>query len=195
MEAKSGRTVVILILGALGTIIAVVLAGFLFFEPEKAPCATGEAADNEFVNGAYVPRQETFDNVEDAEAFICHDVPEIHDDEWELETISAERSHALAQTVDGNGTASVTLTYRNEALDRTLTLEASPFRFEGGIPSPSTQEPVKFGDYTGTLVRGGINPNLATVLWTDKNLNVRATARIDASFTEEALLQVLASAK
>ncbi len=194
MQDKSGRTVVLVIHGALSVIIAIVLAGFLLFEPEKAPCATGDAADNEFVNGAYVPRQETLDNVQDAEAFICHDVPELHAEDWELETISAERSHALAQTVDGNGTASVILTYRNESLDRTLTLEATPFRFDDG-PSPATEAPVEFGDFTGILVRGGINPNLATVLWRDGNLNLRATTQTDSSFTEDDLLAVLATAR
>jgi hypothetical protein len=195
VEGKSGQRVVLVILAALGAVIAIVVAGFVFFEPEKQPCATGEAANNEFVNGAYVPRQETFDTVHDAEAFICHDVPELHADPWELETISAERSHALAQTVDGNGTASVTLTYRNDSLNRTLTLEASPFRFEGGIPSPATEEPVEFGDFTGTLIRGGINPNLATVLWLDDDLNMHATAQTDSSFTEDDLLGVLATAR
>jgi hypothetical protein len=192
---RSGQRVVLAILAALVAVIGIVLAGYLLFEPESAPCATGEAADNPFVNGAYVPRQENFDNVEDAEAFICHDVPELHAEGWELETISAERSHALAQTVDGNGTAVVHLSYQNDALNRTLQLDSSPFPFDDARPQPSTEKEVRFGDYEGTLHRGGINPNQATVTWLVDNLYVRAVAQTDASFPEEALLDVLATAK
>ena len=142
-----------------------------------------------------MPRQETFDNVEDAEAFICHDVPELHAEGWELETISAERSHELSQTVDGNGYAAITLTYQNNALGRTLVLEGTPFDFREGIPQPSTQKEVRFGQYQGTLIRGGINPNSALVLWTVGNLQMRATTQTDASFTEQDLLDVLATAR
>jgi hypothetical protein len=195
MQARSGRGVVLLILAALFVVVAIVIAGFVLFEPASAPCATGEAADNEFVNGAYVPRQETFDNVEDAEAFICHDVPELHADGWELETISAERSHALAQTVDGNGTAIVTLAYRNETLARILVLAASPFITEGSYPEPHTEEDVAFGDYRGKLIRGGINPNVALVAWTDENLWLVAAVTTDAAFDEDALLEVLSTAR
>jgi hypothetical protein len=195
MERKSGRGVVLLILGAVAGITAIVVAGFLLFEPEKSPCATGAMAENELINGAYVPRQETFDDVEDAEAFICHSVPELHAEGWDLEAISAQRSHALAETVDGNGTASVTLQYENDEHDRTLTLDSTPFPSEGGVPQPFTQKDVTFGDHRGKLVRGGINPNMATVIWTDDGLQVRAVVLTDSSFTEEQLLEVLATAR
>ena len=195
MERRSGRVVVLVILGALASIIAIVLAGFWLFEPGAAPCATGDIAENEFVNGAYVPREETFDNVEDAEAFICHDVPELHADGWDLEIIEAERSHALAETVDGNGTAAVTLEYRNDSLDRRLILDATPFFTEGGIPQPFTEKPVSFGEHDGKLIRGGINPKMATVIWVVDNLQVRAVVETDDSFTEEQLLAVLATAR
>ena len=195
MERKSGRGVVLVILGAVAGIMAIVVAGFIFFEPEKSPCATGEMAENEFINGVYTPRQETFDNVEDAEAFTCHRVPELHADGWDLEAISAARSHALAQTVDGNGTASVTLQYQNDHLERTLILDSTPFFTEGGIPQPFTQKDVTFGDHRGKLIRGGINPNMATVTWIDDGLQVRAVGPTDDAFTEDELLQVLATAR
>jgi hypothetical protein len=152
-------------------------------------------AENEFINGVYTPRQETFDNVDDAEAFICHSVPQLHADGWKLETISAERSHALAQTVDGNGTASVTLQYENDDLDRTLILDSTPFFTEGGIPQAFTEKDVTFGEHRGKLIRGGINPNMATVIWTDDGLQVRAVVPTDDRFTEERLLEVLATAR
>jgi len=195
MERKSGRGVVLVILGAVAGIMAIVVAGFILFEPERSPCATGEMAENEFINGVYTPRQETFDNVEDAEAFICHSVPELHADGWDLEVIQAERSHALAQTVDGNGTASVTLQYQNNDLDRFLILDSTPFFTEGGIPQPFTEKDVTFGDHRGKLIRGGINPNMATVIWTDNGLQVRAVVATNDAFTEDDLLQVLATAR
>jgi hypothetical protein len=195
MERKSGRGVVLVILGAVAGIMTIVVAGFIFFEPEKSPCATGEMAENEFINGVYTPRQETFDNVEDAEAFICHSVPELHADGWDLEVIQAERSHALTQTVDGNGTASVTLQYQNNDLDRTLILDSTPFFTEGGIPQPFTEKDVTFGDHRGKLIRGGTNPNMATVIWTDDGLQVRAIVPTDDRFTEDDLLEVLATAR
>ena len=193
--AQSGRTVVLAILAALLAVVGIVVAGFLLFEPEKAPCATGEAAENEFIDGAYVPRQETFESVEDAEAFICHDVPILHTEGWELETISAERSHELSQTVDGNGYAGVTLTYENAALGKTLVLDATPFQFREDIPQPSTEKEVRFGEYRGRLIRGGINPSSALLFWTVGNLQMRATTQTDTSFTEQELLEVLATAR
>ena len=73
----SGARVVIAILGALAALVGIVIIGFTVFEPASAPCATGEEAENELVNGQFVPRTELFTSVRDAEAFICHDVPEL----------------------------------------------------------------------------------------------------------------------
>lgn len=195
MQRKSGRTVVLVILAAVAAVTAIVVGGFVFFEPEKQPCATGDMAENEFINGVYTPREETFDNVEDAEAFICHSVPELHAEGWDLELITAERSHALSQTIDGNGTASVTLFYEHDALDRTLILISTPLFTEGGIPQPFTEREVTFGDHRGKLIRGGINPNIATVIWTKDNLQTFAIVPTDDAFTEEQLLEVLATAR
>ena len=195
MERKTGRGVVLVILAAAASIMAIIVAGFIFFEPESQPCATGAMAENEFINGVYTPRQETFDNVRDAEAFICHSVPQLHADGWDLELINAERSHALAQTVDGNGTANVTLYYENDDLDRTLILISTPFFTEGGIPQPFTERDVTFGEYRGKLIRGGINPAVATVIWTDDTLQTFAVVPTDDAFTEDDLLEVLATAR
>ena len=51
-----------------------------------------------------------------------------------------------------------------------------------------------FGDHRGKLIRGGINPNMATVIWTDDGLQIRAVVPTDSAFTEDEFLEVLATA-
>jgi len=59
-------------------------------------CVTGEAAENPVgVSGQEVPRQEFFETVAEAEAFLCVDLPEIHAPGWRARGANALRSHSL----------------------------------------------------------------------------------------------------
>jgi hypothetical protein len=190
-----GSRIILAIAAGVLTVVALIAAGFLLFEPDAAPCASGELSDNDIVDGAYENRVETFDSVVDAESFICHDVPELHAEGWALDEITAERNLPLDNIVDGDGFAAVHLTYRNQELNRTLQFDATPFEFTDALPSPSTDEPVKIDGRDGRLVRGGINPNAALVLWTRNKVRLRASTQTDNAFTKDELLQVLGTAR
>ena len=191
----SGARLVVVLLGAVAALVGAVLIGFALFEPESAPCATGDLARNEFVDGAYVPRTESFDSVHDAEAFICHEVPELGAPEWELEEISAERRVSLERLVEGSGVGFVTLGYIETDSEQALVIESAPFFgpsfFESQIPPQRTEETVLIGAIEGTAYHFGINPNQVEVLWHEDTLEHRAVAQLDDGFTLEGLIEVL----
>jgi hypothetical protein len=191
----SGARLVILILGGLAALVGIVLLAFVLFEPEASACASGDLATNPFVNGRYEPRNETFDSVEEAEAFICHDVPELQADGWTLERIAAERTLPLEFLVEGDGLGIVTLGYREDATGRFLTVDAAPFfgrsYFEAQIPPQHTEEDAQVQGLPATLYGFGINPDFVTLIWLDETLEHRATAQLDAGLTREGLLQLL----
>ena len=186
---------VIAILGALAVVVGIVIIGFAAFEPEGAPCASGEAAENPFVNGRYETRTELFSNVRDAEAFICHSVPQVAAEGWALERIQAERTVPLEFLVEGEGLGVVTLGYLEDASGRPLTIDAAPFfgpsYFESLIPPQHTSDGVLVQGRPGTVYRYGINPDQVEVIWWDDTLEHRATVMLDANFTQDDLLQVL----
>jgi hypothetical protein len=194
-----GARLVLAILGSLVVLVAVVLIGFALFEPEGAPCASGELATNPFVNGRYEPRTELFGSVEEAEAFICHDVPEVQAEGWALERISAERTLPLEFLVEGDGLGVVTLGYLEDASGRPLTVDAAPFfglsYFESQIPPDRTEEPVQVQGLSGTAYGFGINPDFVTVIWLDRTLEHRATVQLTPDFELQDLLEVLDSLK
>jgi len=191
----SGARLVILILGALAALVGVVLLAFVLFEPEAAPCAGGNLATNPFVDGRYEPRNETFETVEEAEAFICHDVPELVAAGWTLERIAAERTVPIEFLVEGQGIGIVTLGYREDATGRFLTLDAAPFSgqsyFESQIPPQHTAAGAQVQGQPATFYGFGINPDFVTLIWFEGTLEHRATAQLDAGLTREGLLGVV----
>ena len=191
----SGAKVVIAILGALVAVVGIVLLGFALFEPEGAPCATGEAAENPFVNGRYEKRNELFTTVNDAEAFICHSVPELAAEGWALERIAAERTVPIEFLVEGDGLGVVTLGYLEDASGRPLTVDATPnfgqSYFASRIPPQRTEEPVLIRGLSGTAYGFGINPDFVTVIWVDDTLEHRATAQLTPDFELAQLIDVL----
>lgn len=191
----SGARVVIAILGTLAIVAGLVLLAFTAFEPEAAPCASGDAAENAFVNGRFQPRSELFTDVEDAEAFICHDVPELTAEGWALERIAAERTVSLEFLVEGDGIGVVTLGYLEDASGRPLTIDAAPFfgrsYFESLVPAQHTSDGVLVQGRPATVYRYGINPDQVEVIWHDDTLEHRATVMLDDTFTQDDLLEVL----
>jgi hypothetical protein len=190
---------VIAILGSLAVLVGVVLLGFALFEPEGAPCASGDDADNPFVNGRYEPRNELFTTVQDAEAFICHSVPELGAEGWALERIAAERTVPIEFLVEGEGLGVVTLGYLEDASGRPLTIDATPnfgqSYFASGIPPQRTEAPVTIRDLPGTAYGFGINPDFVTVIWVDDTLEHRATAQLTPDFELAKLVEVLQTLK
>jgi hypothetical protein len=191
-----GPRIVLAIIGALVIVVAFVLIGFAIFEPEGAPCATGELAANRLVEGRYEPRNETFATVREAEAFICHDVPELQADGWRLDSITAERTLPLEFLVEGEGVGVVTLGYVHDASGRSLTLDAAPFSggasyFESQVPPQHTKEPAEVDGNAATAYRFGINPDAVTLIWTDDSLEHRAATVLAPDFELEDLMGVL----
>jgi hypothetical protein len=195
----SGAKLVIIILGSLVALVGAVLIAFTVFEPEGAPCASGELATNRFVDGRYEPRSEVFETVEEAEAFICHGVPEIKADGWTLQRIAAERSVPIEFLVEGEGLGVVTLTYVEDATERPLTLDAAPFfgptYFESQIPPDRTEEQVTVSGRQGRAYGFGINPDFVTVIWVDETLEHRASAQLSPGFGVGDLIGVLETAE
>ena len=194
--AVSGARLVIVILGAVAALVGVVIVAFALFEPEGAPCASGELASNpRLVDGRYEPRTESFETVEEAEAFICHDVPELHAEGWTLDHIAGERTVPIELLVEGRGIGYVSLGYLEDASGRPLTLDAAPLfgvsYFESNIPSDAIREPIAVTGRPGTAYRFGINPFFVTVIWFDSTLEHRASVQLTPDFELEDLLEVL----
>jgi hypothetical protein len=191
----NGAKVVVLLLGSIAVIVGLVLIGFTVFEPEAAPCADGDLARNPLVDGRYQARTEKFATVEEAEAFICHDVPELHAEGRMLERIEAMRTVPIEFLVEGDGIGVVTLEYESEAGGSTLTLDAAPFfglsYFRSLIAEQHTEEDVQVQGQDATAYRYGINPDQVEVVWVDETLEHRAIAQLDANFTLQDMLELL----
>jgi hypothetical protein len=195
----SGARLVLILFGSFVAVVGTILIGFAVFDPHSTPCAKGDLAENQVVDGHYVTRTETFGSVSDAEAFICHDVPELHADGWTLQTITAERSVSLDRMVDGVGVGFVTLGYVETATGRTLTIDSAPFLgtsyFASLIPEQHTEEPVEIKGAGATAYRFGINPNQVEVLWHAKTLEHRAVTQLESDFTLTDVLGLLETLK
>ena len=184
-----------MLLGSIAVLAGMVVLAFVVFEPEAAPCASGEMATNPLVDGRYQTRTELFDDVEEAEAFICHSVPEIQAEGWALERIEAMRTVPLEFLVEGDGIGVVTLGYLSDASGQPLTLDAAPFfgrsYFETLVPEQHTTEEVRVKGREATVYRYGVNPDQVEVLWQDETLEHRATIQLHERLDLEDVLQVL----
>lgn len=194
-EGMSGAHVVLAILGALAVVVGIVLIAFTAFEPESAPCASGDMATNPLSGGVYQSRTELFTNVRDAEAFICRGVPELGASGWSLERIEATRSVPIEFLVEGDGIGYVTLGYLEEASGRALTIDSAPFfsrpYFVTQMPEQRTEEPVRVRGIDGVAYRYGINPDQVDVQWREGTLEHRATVMLGAGMTLDDLIEVL----
>jgi hypothetical protein len=106
-------------------------------------CVTGDAAVNpKGVNGGDAPRQEFFDSVAEAEAFLCVDLPEITAPGWRARDANALRSHSLdnfesgAFTFGERGFKYAELYYEDEGqrLLPTLIIQPHDLTQRSGIP-------------------------------------------------------------
>jgi DNA-binding CsgD family transcriptional regulator len=88
--------------------------------PVPPQCVTGPRADNPTVQSPSgttitMPTNERFPTVEEAEAWICLDVPQadlLHG--WRIMGVSAERSHSLSEFVQGLGHRRIDVVYIRE---------------------------------------------------------------------------------
>lgn len=191
----SGAKLVFVILGGLAVVVGIVLLGFTLFEPETAPCATGDMATNQLVDGRYVSRTESFSAKEDADAFICRGTPELNAEGWSIERIEATRTVPIEILVEGNGIGFVTLSYLDEASGRSLTLDTAPrfsrSFFESEVPEQHTAETVTILDDDGTVYRFGVNPDQVVLIWRAGSLEHRATAQLTQDFSLDDMVAVL----
>jgi hypothetical protein len=93
--------------------------------PAEFACVTGEIARNRIApNGQEAATNGVFETIEQGEAFICLDVPQLPEiDGWEVHNVNAERSHSLDHfkpgmfTTDDNGYRFLGIGYLNPRLD------------------------------------------------------------------------------
>lgn len=168
----------------LGAIAAIALAVSLSAGPDSADalstamplrCVTGAAARNPTEPNAVHPGQtitlptnETFTSVLDAEAFICLRVPYPRDTgDWTLVGVRAERSHSLAQFVDGKGYRAIEMFYRNATTRTQFSLRVQPGA-PGTIEGSGPPQPFSIGDIAGSLrsrSQNSLGPAVFTLDW------------------------------
>lgn len=117
-------------------------------------CVTGDEAQNPMRAGPdgrelTLPATETFDAVEEAERFICLDVPQVQEvGAWYVDSVRAHRSHSLSEDGQYQGARWLDITYANDDLESWFSLT---------VPGPQLSSP---GDEIPVTVQGD-----DTILW------------------------------
>ena len=193
----------------LGAIAAIVLAVAASAGPSATDalsaatplrCVTGRAAQNPTVadqrdpsRRLTLPTNQTFATVEEAEAFICLRVPQPRDTgDWSLVSVRAERSHSLAQFLNGTGYRALDIFYRNDALHLAFDLHVTPSRTE--IEGSGPPRPFAIGDIQGKLYSrpsDAMGPGVFTLTWTQAGFSFMAMGT--GAVPVEAILPVLES--
>lgn len=131
---RRSAVIYLLCLNAIVASIGVVLVTLLLTagQPAEGRLAQCDASgDPPVASGGLVPVSNALESIDEAEAFICHDIVyprEAHG--WLMEQISASRSRPAADVGRGLGFASVTLDYQRLYSDADLRIEVSPFRID-----------------------------------------------------------------
>lgn len=192
---SSGPKVVLAILGSTLAIALLAVAAFLLTDEPNLRCVAGEDTVNPHdAEGRVLPETRTYDNIADAEAFICHRIAYPRLEGWALESAAATRSGSLGKVIEGEAMAGVLLTYRQTSgLQRSVDIDVTPSRIQrpdfGG-----EQEAVRVRDAAATLIRGP-QQDQRRVLWQAGGLDFMATAYVGDDFTEQDLLAVLESVR
>ncbi len=127
--SRRSKLVYLCSLNAILASAVVVLAVLLFANGDSSLQAGACGPDVPSDGDRYVPTNDTFNSIAEAEDFICHDVAYPRSTPgWMVENISASRSGPAALVGRGIGFASVTLDYTllNEE-DADMRIEVSPF--------------------------------------------------------------------
>jgi hypothetical protein len=143
-------------------------------------------------DAAFVPTSQSFDTVEEAEAFICHQVAYPHSTPgWTYELISASRSGPAAYVGRGIGFASITLDYmqpNNPAAD--MRVEISPYQI-----APVTYGIVDQVELMGSqanLIQGN-QPDYYILQWEAKGFSFYVETHLTDDFRLPDLYDVLNS--
>jgi len=133
-------------------------------DPSAGRLATCGGDDNApTASGGVIPVSNAFQSIDEAEAFICHDVIYPRDPHgWLIEHVSASRSRPARDVGRGLGFASVTLDYMRLNSKADLRIEVSPFHID----------PIEYGIVDQVQIMGsqanviqGKDPNLVILQW------------------------------
>jgi hypothetical protein len=187
----SGAKVVVAMFGAVGAIALLAVIAFLLMDDQAVRCVEGELQDNAVrADGSVIPRVETFESLEEAEAFICRRIPHPRETgDFTLSAVRVARERNLGDTIEGEGSADVELDYA--ALP-----DGATFNF--GVSFPP--EPVE-GDPADHIEIGGSeavlkqNEDLASVQWNRDGWTIYVPAQLTANFEAADLMEILESVR
>jgi hypothetical protein len=174
-------------------IALLVVAAFLLTDDSKLLCVEGELQDNQFdANGQFVPRVESFATRQEAEAFICHQVPYPRQTAgMTLQGVVVTRNTNLGNLIEGTGSANVALDYGFGAGPARLTLAAI---LPGYSATPAQGgEPITLQGTQATLQEASGDD--VAVIWDKGNFHFVAHGRLGDDFPLEDLLQILESVR
>jgi hypothetical protein len=165
--------------------------------PEPTPglaCVDGELAENPVVRGSVQERLEQFATIKEAEAFLCHALAYPRETPgWQLWRIRAERSHPLAQTLQGIGDAYVILDYVGRNSDYYILARIAALPFTDTTRGPRDEGLLVQG-VEGFLRHGGREGNVVAN-WQKDGLYFRLTTQLHDDFTLEDFQAVLESVR
>jgi len=192
-NTTSGRRVILFVFGGIALFIVVGLSGFLFLTPKSEPCANGALAKNpETQPGLSLPRQDTLDNLNEAEKFICHTIPVPRDSSLALQQIVGYRQSSLQDVVEGNALAEIRFTYLHKPSGQTLQVNAAPYDLGPPAKTPES-ETIRINGQEGLETHGGPTPDYVVVDWIQGGLAYHAQTLLTGGMTQDTLLALLNS--
>ena len=144
-------------------------------------CVTGEDARNPTQTSPTgqvitMPTNRTFDTIEEAERWICLDVPQAELlPDWEVATVAAQRSHSLEGFTGGMGFRMMTIDYWNDSLGVRITVD-TPWPSTDIVGAGSPEE-IQVQGKAGTLWLRDDMP-LWRIQWGEGNESVMATGAL-----------------
>jgi hypothetical protein len=155
--------------------------------PEKTTdlvCVQGELAENPMERNLVRERQEEFATIAEAEAFLCHHLAYPRElPGWELKHIRAQRSQALADTLQGFGEAYVIVDYADpERPWRYIIFRHAVLPFNDQLIRRAADESIVVQGQEGFLRRGGTAGEVVVASWDRDGMQFRVTTVLDAEF-------------
>lgn len=190
------KLISLLSFNAIAAALVVALVTVLLTSKEKDELTPLQAACLQDSSPPAASRQLTsdgnFDSVDEAEAFICHEIAYPRDPQgWVYEDISAVRRASPRWIARGYGFASITLNYTlGRANPADLRIEVSPFEIA----------PVTYGIVDRILIRDahadliyGKEPGHVILQWRNDGYSFYTEAKLTPEFTLDDLMAVLNS--
>jgi hypothetical protein len=178
--------------GGVALVTLAVIVGFLLTHEEPLRCVEGELQDNATrPDGSVLPRVETFDNLRDAEEFICRRIPHPRDTQgFTLTTVRVARERNLGDTIEGEGGADIEFTYAWEGGGRGF--EFSVWFPQELLPSGAGWQETRL-DGKDALVREAAG--ITSLRWNRGGFSYAAQAELGNTFDLSALISVLESVR